>query len=358
VDTDSAGISLASSVPVDTNHHQGLDTIEAVYDVAPPPRATRLWRFLSPRNVSALYVAFAFLILFAFWIPHLFYTETTLKSLLTTNAVTAIAAIAFLVPFTTLNFDLTVGAMIGVSALVAPSLMVNAGVPMPIAIPLTLLICAAIGAITGILITVVRISSIITTIAMLSIIDALGSAALGGGQVLGVPSAYIRLTSFQILGIAMPFWYLIIIGVVVWYVLSHTPSGRYLYAIGGNEEASRLAGIQVRRLVFATFVGSALIAAIAGIIVSSNVGAGDYAVGDAYLFPAAAAMFLGSTQVKPGTFNVWGTVLAVYMLGIVVKGLELGGAPYWLPNVADGLALLLAVGLGNLLPSLRTALSA
>jgi ribose transport system permease protein len=220
-----------------------------------------------------------------------------------------------------------------------------------------MLICAAIGAFTGVLITVVRISSIITTIAMLSIIDALGSAALGGGQILGLPSSYLRLTSFQLLGIAMPFWYLIIIGIIVWYVLNHTPSGRYLYAIGGNEEASRLAGIQVRRLIFATFIASALIACVAGLIVSSSVGSGDFNVGDSYLFPAAAAMFFGSTQVKPGTFNVWGTVLAVYMLGIIVKGLELGGAPYWLPNVANGAALLLAVGLGNLLPRMRTALS-
>ena len=204
------------------------------------------------------------MILFAFWIPHLFYTESTLKALLTTNAVTAIAAIAFLVPFTTLNFDLTVGAMIGVSALVGPSLIVNAGVPMLVGHSADLLICAGIGAFTGALVTVVRISSIITTIAMLSIIDALGSAALGGGQVLGLPSSYLRLTSFQIFGIAMPFYYLIVLGVIVWYVLNQTPSGRYLYAIGGNEEASRLAGIQVRRLVFGTFIASAVIAAIAG----------------------------------------------------------------------------------------------
>jgi ribose transport system permease protein len=359
VQTDSGGTPLALSVSVDTNHHGEVGTLgdDAITEFAPASRATRLRQFVSPKNVSAVYVALAFLILFAFWIPHLFYTETTLKALLTTNAVTAIAAIAFLVPFTTLNFDLTVGAMIGVSALVAPALMVNSGIPMLLAIPLTLLICASIGAFTGFLITVVRISSIITTIAMLSIIDALGSAALGGGQILGLPSAYLRLTSFQIFGIAMPFYYLLIVGLIVWYVLSHTPGGRYLYAIGGNEEATRLAGIQVRRLIFSTFVASALIAGIAGMIVSSSVGAGDYSVGDAYLFPAAAAMFFGSTQVKPGTFNVWGTVLAVYMLGIIVKGLELAGAPYWLPNVADGAALLLAVGLGNLLPRMRTALS-
>jgi ribose transport system permease protein len=357
VQTDSAGTPFASPPIAETNHHADLGISDVAPEPLSPSRVVRLMRFLSPKNVSALYVSLASMLLFAFWIPHLFYTESTLKALLSTNAVTAIAAIAFLVPFTTLNFDLTVGAIIGVSALVGPALIVNAGIPMLLAIPLTLLICAGIGAFTGVLVTVVRISSIITTIAMLSIIDALGSAALGGGQILGLPSAYLRLTSFQIFGIAMPFYYLIILGIVVWYVLNQTPSGRYLYAIGGNEEASRLAGIQVRRLVFGTFIASALIASIAGIIVSSSVGSGDYSVGDAYLFPAAAAMFFGSTQVKPGTFNVWGTVLAVYTLGIVVKGLQLGGAPYWLPDVADGAALLLAVGLGNLLPRMRTALS-
>jgi ribose transport system permease protein len=226
--------------------------------------------------------------------------------------------------------------------------MVNEGVPVPVAILLSLLFAGIIGSFTGFLITVLRIDSIITTIAMMSILDALGSAANGGNQVLSLPSAFLTITTFSIFGIAMPFWYFMVVAAVVWYVLTQTPAGRYLYSIGGGEEAARLAGVQVKRLVFIAYVASAVTAAVAGIVVASKVGVGDYSVGDAYLFPAASAMFFGSTQVKPGTFNVWGTVIAVYVLGTIVEGLELGGAPYWLPNVADGVALLIAVGVGNL----------
>jgi len=347
------GPSLSTSMTIESLTSE----TEADDDIDRRSLLSRTLTALSPRNVSSLYVLAAFLIVFAIWIPNLFYTSSTMKQLLSQQAVTGIAALAFLVPFTTLNFDLTVGSLIGVSSLLTGWLMVNEGIPVLLAIPISILFCALIGSITGTLITKLRISSIIATIAMMSIIDALGSAANGGNQILYLPNFFLALTSFELFGIAMPFWYLIFIAVIVWFILTHTPAGRYLYAIGGGEEAARLAGVQVMRLVFLTYLASAVLAAIAGIIVASKVGAGDYSVGDAYLFTAASAMFFGSTQVKPGTFNVWGTVLAVYVLGAIVEGLELGGAPFWVPNVADGVALLIAVGLGSARPKIRSAVS-
>jgi hypothetical protein len=107
------------------------------------------------------------------------------------------------------------------------------------------------------------------------------------------------------------------------------------------------AGVRVKRLIFGSFVASAVLAGVAGILVSSRVGSGDFTVGSPYLFPAAAAIFLGSTQVKPRVFNVWGTILAVYALGSIVKGLELGGAPFWLSDFMNGVALLSAVAIGG-----------
>lgn len=311
-----------------------------------PPRKTlsHVLSVLSPSKVSALYVAGFAMIVFAFWIPDLFYTETTFKSLLYQQAITALVALAFLIPYTTHNFDLTVGATVGVSSLVCAWLMTSGSVPWPAAIVIALAFCSLIGVLNAFLITVIRIESVIATIATMSMIEAVGSAAFNGQQIFGLPQSFLALSQNEIFGVSVVFYYLIIIAVVLWYVLRHTPLGRYLYAIGGNTEAARLAGLQVRRLIFLTFVASALLAGIAGVLVSSRVGTGDFAIGPHYLFPAAAAMFFGSTQVKPGTYNVWGTLLAVYTLAIVVKGLELGGAPFWVTEVANGVALLIAVG--------------
>jgi ribose transport system permease protein len=312
-----------------------------------PSVLARLGHQLSPRRISIIYVTAIFLLLFALWIPHLFYTETTLKQLLYQQAVTAVAALAFLIPFTTTNFDLTVGVLIGVSSLGSTWLMVNEGLSVPLAIIITLIACGLIGTVTASIITVVGIDSIITTIAMMSIIESLGGAANDGRQVLSLPTSFTNLSSYSIAGIEMPFFYMLIVGAIIWYVLKHTPGGRYLYAIGGGQEAARLAGVRVKRLVFLAYIASAVMAGFAGIMVASRLGAGDFKVGSPYLFPAASAMFLGATQVTPGRYNVWGTVLSVYALGIIVQGLELGGAPYWLPEIADGVTLLAAVGIAN-----------
>jgi ribose transport system permease protein len=311
------------------------------------------FRALSPRRVSLLYVTGAFLVVFAFWIPETFFTSSTLQALLYQQAVTGVVAIAFLIPYTTLNFDLTAGALVGVSSLATCWFIVNAGLPILVAILLGLLVCSLIGCLTGLLVTVCRISSIIATIAMMFVIDALGTAANGGRQVLDLPAGFVNLTSHEIFGIAMPFYYLMAISLVAWYALTQTPFGRYLYAIGGSREAARLAGVRVDLVVFVAFMASAVLAGVAGVLVSSRVGAGDFTVGEPYLFPAAAAIFLGSTQVKPGVFNVWGTVLAVYGLGAIVKGLQLGGAPFWVADLMNGAALLAAVALGDLTIRMR-----
>jgi ribose transport system permease protein len=308
---------------------------------------SRLVAGLSPKKISIVYIAALCAVAFAIWIPGLFFSPTTLRALLYNQAVTGVVALAFLIPYTTLNFDLTVGSMVGVSSLGTCWLIVNEGIPVPVALVVSLIFCGAIGAVTATLVTIFKIDSIITTISMMFIINALGGAALGGRQVFGMPRSYLDIAAFKIAGIAMPFFYLMLIGLIAWYVLTHTPPGRHLYAIGGGREAARLAGVNVNRLIFGSFIASAVLAGVAGIIVSSRVATGDYTVGSPYLFPAAAAIFLGSTQVKPKVFNVWGTILAVYALGFIVEGLELGGAPYWMSDLMNGLALLTAVAVSD-----------
>ena len=143
---------------------------------------------------------------------------------------------------------------------------------------------------------------------------------------------------------------------MIWYVLERTPAGRYVYATGGNPEAARLAAFG-RRSVDRCRPGRAAApsSAFAGLLVSSTLGVGDPTIGPAYLLPAFSAAFLGSTQCAGGRFNVWGTVMAVYVLATGVKGLQLAGAPIWIPDLFNGAALLLAVGLAKYQGTARRA---
>jgi len=140
---------------------------------------------------------------------------------------------------------------------------------------------------------------------------------------------------------------MLVIAAIVWYVLERTPVGRRVYATGGNIEAARLAGVRVNLVIVGALVACGAIAACAGMLVSANLGTGDPTIGPAYMLPAFSAAFLGSTQFRSGRFNVWGTIVAVYVLATGVKGLQLAGAPIWIPDLFNGAALLLAVGMAK-----------
>jgi ribose transport system permease protein len=170
----------------------------------------------------------------------------------------------------------------------------------------------------------------------------------GGSQILDLPAEFVSFTTQRFLGITYPVYVMLIVAVIVWYVLENTPVGRQVYATGGNEPSARLAGVNTSAVRILSLVAGSTIAAGVGLLLASRLGTGDPTVGPSYLLPAFCAVFLGSTQFKAGRFNVWGTVVAVYVLAVGVTGLQLAGAPFWIPDLFNGVALLLAVGLAKL----------
>jgi ribose transport system permease protein len=138
---------------------------------------------------------------------------------------------------------------------------------------------------------------------------------------------------------------MLIIALILWYVLEHRQTGRYMYAMGSNSEAARLAGVRVSRLASLALVCSALLATIAGLMFVTRIGSGSVDAGTPYLLPAFAAAFLGATQFKDGRVNVLGTLVAVYALATGVQGIQLMGAPFWAQGAFNGAALIVAVAL-------------
>ncbi|MDT0263564.1 ABC transporter permease [Jatrophihabitans lederbergiae] len=314
---------------------------------APRTEPNRWINALSFQTISAVYIFIALFVLFSFWVPDTFLRANTWRAMLDDQSITALTAVGLVIPLSAGTFNLAIGAQVGFGSIVSAWFLSHQGLPIAVTLVLTLISGAAIGLITGLLIVAAKIDSFIATLGVSSVLLALTTWVSGGQQILDLGASYQRIATNDLFGITYPVYFVVVVSLAVWYVLERTPSGRRVYATGGNAEAARLAGVRTSVTVVLCLVGCGVIAAAAGCLVSSRLATGDPTVGPGYLLPAFAAAFLGSTQFRGGRYNVWGTVLAVYVLATGVKGLQLAGAPVWIPDLFNGLALLLAVGLAK-----------
>ena len=310
-------------------------------------RSRPLLSALSFRRASALYVFAVIFLIFALWVPNTFLTGTTWKTLLDNGAITAILGVGLVLPFSAGAFDLAIGTEVGFGSVLIAWLLITAGVPMVPAIILTLIAGGIIGLVSSLLIVRARIDSFIATLGVSSLLSAGITWVSGGQQIIGLSSSFQKLGTTQILGLTLPVYIMLVLAVLIWYVLERTPVGRRIYATGGNSDAARLAGVNTSAVIIYTLVACGVLAAGAGLLVSSQLATGDPTIGPPYLLPSFSAVFLGSTQFREGRFNVWGTVVSVYVLAVGVKGLQLAGAPVWIPDLFNGLALLIAVGIAR-----------
>jgi ribose transport system permease protein len=311
--------------------------------VDPPRRRRQL--SLGLDRFSGLYLLALFIIVFGIWTPSLFLTMGTFRGIASGQAVTAMVAMAVLIPLTAGLYDLSVGATANVAGILVVVLMNDRHWSVGPAVAAALLLGLAVGIINAIVVVRLRVNSFIATLGMSSILAAV--LVIVSGDASPIPPlspAWNNFTQHTIAGFQLVVFYMLLLAVVLWWLTAHTPSGRYLYAIGGNEEAARLSGVRVKRLSSFALILSSLIAALAGILFTSQNGP-SLNFGPALLLPAFAAAFLGSTQLLPGKFNVWGTLLAIYVLAVGVQGLELVSGAVWLSDMFNGVALILAVAL-------------
>jgi ribose transport system permease protein len=256
-------------------------------------------------------------------------------------------AVGLVLPLAAGAFDLAIGTEVGLGAILVAWLLVDHGIPMVPAILITVVGGALVGVVSGVLIVRIRIDSFIATLGVSSLLLALISWLSAEQQIVGLDNTFQNLGNYQILGLTLPFYIMLAVALVVYYVLERTPIGRRIYATGGNIEAARLVGVRTSAVIVGSLAACGAIAGFAGVLISAQLATGDPTVGPGFLLPAFSAAFLGSTQFRGNRFNVWGTVVAVYVLATGIKGLQLGGAPVWIPDAFNGFALLIAVGLAR-----------
>jgi len=304
-------------------------------------------RFFSFGNMSAIYLFILMFIVFSIWIPNKFFLPGVWRSLLDQQAIGGIAAVALVIPMVTGAINLAIGAQVAFGAMLTAVFLGPLSLPIWLQFPLIILIGAGIGALTGILITFARIDSIIATLGINSLL--LGMIQLvsnGGLRVRYADKApeYASISTMGVGGITLTFFIMIVVALAAWYVLERTPVGRRMYAVGMNPEGARLSGVNVKAIQIWALVAGGAIAGLAGALLQSRYVDGDPTIGVSYLLPALTAVFLGSTQFRGGRFNVWGSVVALYVLAIGINGLQLASLPSYVDDFFYGAALLLAVG--------------
>ena len=314
-----------------------------------PGRPGRSWSPPGLRSLSAVYLWALFLLIFGITKFHLFITVSTFQLVFSQGAVTAVLALAFLAPLTTDTYDLAIGEMMSLTIVLLNWFGIHTGLPFGVEVVGVVVFCGLIGAVSGFIVVKLKVNSLIATLGMSEVLNAFqlyvsqnhqvtanfshSVVTLGNGKVLGVP--YLDL-------------YLLVIAVVLWFVLEQTPLGRRMFAVGGNRDASRLAGIPADRIIWGSLIASGAIAAVAGAMYTAQVGAYTSDIGQGYLFPALAAVFFGASQLSQRP-NVWGTLVAFFALAFGIQGLTLqfGAGTFWVSPLFQGAALIVAVAVAS-----------
>lgn len=288
------------------------------------------------------------LILFSILLPNTFPTLLNLRAILSDKSIIALLSLAAMIPMAAGRIDLTVGYGIVLWHILAISLQTMYGIPWPIAVLIVLVLGAFVGFLNGLLVEVAKIDSFIATLGTGTILYALALWHTGGRQMVGVlPDGFYAINGTFVLGLPITAFYIFAIAVTMWLVLEYTPVGRFLYAIGANPRAAELNGIPTRKFVVGAFVTSGLMTALAGVLLASKLRIGQASVGLEFLLPALVGAFLGSTTIKPGRVNVWGTMIGVAILAIGISGIQQFGGSFWVEPMFNGVTLLVAIGIAG-----------
>lgn len=288
------------------------------------------------------------IILFSVLLPQTFPTVLNLRSIISDKAIIAMLSLAAMIPMASGRIDLTVGYGIVLWHILAISLQTMLGLPWPIAVAIVLALGAVSGFLNGLLVEVARIDSFIATLGTGTILYALALWHTGGRQVVGVlPDGFYALNGTMLFGLPITGFYVLVLALGLWLVLEYLPIGRYIYAIGANPKAAALNGIPVRRFVIGAFVSSGTLTALAGILLASKLRIGQASVGLEYLLPALVGAFLGSTTIKPGRVNVWGTMIGVIILAVGISGIQQFGGSFFVEPLFNGVTLLVAIGIAG-----------
>jgi len=312
-----------------------------------PERSGWLDRLAKDAHMVGLAAFYVLLVLFFAFTTGNFFTYSNAINVLSNITVLGIVALGQTLAIVSGGFDLSVSGTVPLGA-VCYVLLTNAGYPVPQSILMVLGAGAFVGFLNGFIVTKVGISPLITTLGMLSITAGI-ALTLSRGVTLPMRNLDAGFLS-EIFFARISYYVLILVllCIAIDLLMRYTVYGRTIYTVGGNPEASRLAGIRVDAVSISIYVLCAMLATFAGIVVASQLLAGSANVGADVALTSIAAVILGGAALFGGVGTVGGTMMGVLILGTIANGMALMLVPSFYQQIANGAILLLAVGLGRL----------
>lgn len=310
---------------------------------------TKSWNpALILKNYGILFFLVLMILVFSLLMPSTFASVGNFRQILADQAIPGILALAVILPLAAGQFDLSVGANLGVCTITG-IVLAGVGVPTAFVILATLGLGLLIGTVNAFMSVVIGVNSFIATLAMSTILAGINLYLTGSSLITHAAADFSALTNTRLPGgLQVVIFYFVAIAFVLWFVLERTPFGRYLRATGLSPEAAELSGVRIKRYSAASLMIAGLLSGTAGTLLASRSSSATPDLGPEFLLPAYAAAFLGATAIRTGYFNVWGTVIGVYLLAVGANGLIILGAPTWVSHIFNGVALLIAVSAATL----------
>lgn len=296
---------------------------------------------------SLVFLSVILFLLFSLFTEN-FLSMLTMQAILSSKSKIALLALGATVTMIVGKMDLNVGFGVVLWHILAITFQVWYDIPWPVACLLVLAIAAVYGLINGILVALADIDSFVATLGSGTVVYALALWHSGGRQIVGnLPDAFLEIHHTEFFGIPIAAFYVLAVAIVLWVITENTPIGRCMYAVGGNPVAASLNGIKVNKYIICSFIVSSVLTGFVGILVAAEQGVGQASVGMDYMLPALVGAFLGSTTIRPGRVNVWGTVVGIAVLAIGISGIQQFGGAFWVEPLFNGSTLLLSITLAG-----------
>jgi ribose transport system permease protein len=294
-------------------------------------------------SYGTIFALVLIIILFGILNPSAFLSANNFWNITRQMAILAVIALGATLIMCVEEFDLSIGNIASFSGVLAALLAIN-GVPFILTLIIATSISGVLGLINGYIVTRFKVMSFIITLAMGRMIYGLTYWLSGGAIIFNdIPSSFKFIGTAKLGKIPYLSILMIIITAIFFYVTKYTAFGRKLYAIGGNEEASKVAGVKVEFNKTLAFAISGLMAGFAGVLLASRVGSASPTAGDAYNLNAYATIFIGITLFKEGVPNIIGTLVGVAIFTVLANGLTILQVPTFIQNILTGLIIIVAV---------------
>jgi ribose transport system permease protein len=301
-------------------------------------------RFLRSTIAGPIFAFLVVVTIVALFTPRFLHVQN-LSNVSLQVSIVAIVAIGGTLVILTGGIDLSPGANVALVCVCLAHLVRNMGVPLPVAIAMVLALGVLLGLINGFLSTYGRIPSFIVTLATMNVYRGAAYLVTKALTIFSVSPHLEPIFYGRLLGIPMPFYYVVVIYGLAALFLRHTVPGRFLYAVGGNESASRLSGIPVYRVKLMAFALAGLTAAIAGVLETAWLNSGSPAYGQELALGNIAAAVIGGASLTGGSGNIFATLVGALTVAVVQNGLNLHAVQAAWQDITLGTVLVLAVGL-------------